>query len=1475
MTGTPVRERFRGLFLALIMVTSVAGGTVAFSGGAAAATYGSNLTDRVILGSGDQSLGSPVKLTEDTNGEWGASGTGAITLPDGVTWNQSASDLSQRQVSSGTLTNVQFASNSKITFDYSGFDTGSNTSIEFSGLNVSVSTDVGSSFTYDFRVGVNTESKTVNTQSPTATLNATTVAAASSDSEIGDINITTPNLSGQIASGTNIVLTLNDSASGVTFNDALTSSDVDFAENASNINTSAVTFGEEQIVIPVTDSFTDNESLVIKNLTVNATADATDAQVEVTTRPENAVGDVVTKATNNVISVTKPTVSLSTSSYVADGRTNDSIEGNITITSNAAGDIGNGTNVTIKLNNSLATFDQSQGSIPLTNNTRGTIGPVVVNEDSLTFSVNVSGGLNGSENISIHAGAVELNVSDAASAGDEIAIVVETKSGDSAPTLTDTSSNVVTVTEPTVTFNEGSDFVLDVGDTGNTSATVTATTDLNFSEDANGQTDLANGANNVTISLESGTGVTFDQSSSLTVVTNDFSSNSTTFVDGKTLVVTLEGASDNNLDNFSVEGLALNATASATNTTVTFGVNTTDTSVDAGSIVVAESAPVTGDINNGSDRVIDLDDNDPDTGVAETGVSLGNASVTFPVEDDVPSSDFTVTLQLPDTGITFDQSASPTANSNNLGGASATATLVDGTTLNVTVTGVGTPQAGGNITIGQIALNATESASAATPTFSINGSSPVENRAVDHTITVNELTVDTLEADNDTTLFENELDGSTFTVDQSPSFLVKANNTSVTGNFSGADVALSLNNTATDASVTSSVETNESGYATFQFDPGTAAGVTYNITATTGSVTQNFTVTVTSGNAAQLDVVDTFNSVAHDGSIDDSVEYATLEVSVEDSGGNDVTSDTNVSVESIGLNVSGTVVGASATDDHNVSDATDFKGVSGTVNATSGTFYIYVAKSTGTVDATVSATTNLSSVTATTTIYSTPEGLDVTLVNSSQPLVTSETVNVSFEPLDENGDVIKVSGLDVTPSSSNSTVIQRASSSTTTNAQGVAYADFNAKNVGTATLQGVEQRSGILGQLTDVEVTEPTLDVALNVTEVSVDSTVSVNATVTYAKNGTAVQGATINVTGTGVSVADQTTNANGAANFSVTPSQTGTITVNATKGGLTTVSATIDVVEAGPVSISADPATENVTSTHSITATVRSESSGDSLNTIVVDYSVGANASDVSNVAQGDVTVSVAGQNVTDDLTGVSASNNGETLTLSFGGNYSLSLNDTVSITLENVQNPSTAGTYNVDITLNSQSDPTFTQTANLTIDEPQPFFEVSNLDAPANVTVGENVTVTATITNTGGAEGTQTVEFQFNNGTSATEDVTLAAGANTTVEFVLNTEGLSAGTYTHGVFTDDGSQTATLEIEAGAVFTSPLTGGEAAPKDPDDDGLYEDVNGDGEVNFEDALDLAFIQSEDLTQEQINALDFDNDGDFDFDDAFELAFQV
>ncbi|AXG08072.1 hypothetical protein DU500_07370 [Haloplanus rubicundus] len=113
-------------------------------------------------------------------------------------------------------------------------------------------------------------------------------------------------------------------------------------------------------------------------------------------------------------------------------------------------------------------------------------------------------------------------------------------------------------------------------------------------------------------------------------------------------------------------------------------------------------------------------------------------------------------------------------------------------------------------------------------------------------------------------------------------------------------------------------------------------------------------------------------------------------------------------------------------------------------------------------------------------------------------------------------------------------------------------------------------------------------------------------------------------------------------------------------------------------------------------------------------------------------------------------------------------------------------------------------TGTADILVRGAQPtqpaFFEVSDLN-PQDVTVtqGDSITITATVENTGDLTANQTVEFRVGGNAVASQPVELSGGENTTVTFEnVSTASLDSGSYTHGVYTEDSSQTATLTVES-----------------------------------------------------------------------------
>jgi len=97
---------------------------------------------------------------------------------------------------------------------------------------------------------------------------------------------------------------------------------------------------------------------------------------------------------------------------------------------------------------------------------------------------------------------------------------------------------------------------------------------------------------------------------------------------------------------------------------------------------------------------------------------------------------------------------------------------------------------------------------------------------------------------------------------------------------------------------------------------------------------------------------------------------------------------------------------------------------------------------------------------------------------------------------------------------------------------------------------------------------------------------------------------------------------------------------------------------------------------------------------------------------------------------------------------------------------------------------------------------FEVSGLSAPASAVQGEMVNVSATITNNGSTSDTQTIEFRAGGSVADSTSLTLNGGESQTVMFTLDTSGLAPGTYTHGVFSEDDNETASIDILAPAFF-------------------------------------------------------------------------
>jgi PGF-pre-PGF domain-containing protein/PGF-CTERM protein len=234
-------------------------------------------------------------------------------------------------------------------------------------------------------------------------------------------------------------------------------------------------------------------------------------------------------------------------------------------------------------------------------------------------------------------------------------------------------------------------------------------------------------------------------------------------------------------------------------------------------------------------------------------------------------------------------------------------------------------------------------------------------------------------------------------------------------------------------------------------------------------------------------------------------------------------------------------------------------------------------------------------------------------------------------------------------------------------------------------------------------------------------------------------------------------------------------------------------------------------------------------------------------------------------------------------------SIEETIDVSTEDLS----AGTFTYGLVIDND-----TRTEEFTLVPPSASanFSVTDLSAPASVTQGSTVTVTATVTNVGSQAGTQTVDFRLDDGsgalaadeTLASQSVSLASSESQSVEFEVSSDGLEIGTYRHGVVTDNDSQTAQIEVESTSTPTpEPSQPSDDSPPDFSSD-LTEQSNG-AVVEFSDAtanrrysVDLGdSIQSNDVTVTGTEMF-FDrnvNDGTIEFsasgsapDDAQELA---
>jgi PKD repeat protein len=166
-----------------------------------------------------------------------------------------------------------------------------------------------------------------------------------------------------------------------------------------------------------------------------------------------------------------------------------------------------------------------------------------------------------------------------------------------------------------------------------------------------------------------------------------------------------------------------------------------------------------------------------------------------------------------------------------------------------------------------------------------------------------------------------------------------------------------------------------------------------------------------------------------------------------------------------------------------------------------------------------------------------------------------------------------------------------------------------------------------------------------------------------------------------------------------------------------------------------------------------------------------------------------------------------------------------------------------------------------------------VSNLSiggegSTGTILAGDEARIVVRVRNVGTEATTVPVRVAVGERVTRTRTVgPVPVGGSETVEVRNVTTGLDTGRYPVTVSTADDTTTGWLRV----VSPTPLSGGEGRPTDPDGDGLYEDIDGDGEATYADVVALfEGFETEGVAANGV-AFDFNRNGRVDFDDIVTL----
>jgi hypothetical protein len=175
-----------------------------------------------------------------------------------------------------------------------------------------------------------------------------------------------------------------------------------------------------------------------------------------------------------------------------------------------------------------------------------------------------------------------------------------------------------------------------------------------------------------------------------------------------------------------------------------------------------------------------------------------------------------------------------------------------------------------------------------------------------------------------------------------------------------------------------------------------------------------------------------------------------------------------------------------------------------------------------------------------------------------------------------------------------------------------------------------------------------------------------------------------------------------------------------------------------------------------------------------------------------------------------------------------------------------------------------TANDTATRAVEVTAPSFSLSNVTVDDTVAVGGEFGATAVVANEGTANGTTTLAVSIEGDRIAETAVTVGAGGAQSVTLTPAVGNRSPGTYTATVSVANGSATGAEPLSI-VRPPDPIANDTslAAPTDPDGDGEYEDVDGDGNATYQDVVVL-FEYFESVLADGATAtaaFDFDGDG--------------